>query len=139
VADSSSLFDHTLVAQLESEKVCNISEQTSEKDPMAEVTFTIPVKVEESESDSEDALSPFTESSPNSPDSGIDGDALEDLAIFGDVGGLVGNPTIDEILVSEEEVSNIASNIEPTLNGIVVDDMEWEDPFLDLFPSLMAV
>ncbi len=106
---------------------------------MAEVTFAVPIKTEEPESDLEDAMSPFTESSPNSPDSGIHGDTIEDLAIFGDIGCLVGNTSLDEILVSEEEVNNIASTLEPTLNDIVVDDMSWEDPFLDLFPSLMAV
>lgn len=106
---------------------------------MAEISVTVPIKIEEPESDLEDTLSPFTESSPNSPDSGIDGDTIEDLAIFGDLGGLVGDTTLDEILVSEEEVNNIASSLEPTLNDIAVDDMEWEDPFLDLFPSLMAV
>ena len=107
---------------------------------MVEIPDTVDIKVEECDSDIEDALSSLSESSPNSPDSGIDGDSFEDLRLFGDIGSLVGNSTLDEILVSEDEVKTIASSLEPQIDDAVVDNMTWgEDPFMDLFPSLMAV
>lgn len=107
---------------------------------MDEIINTVPVKLEECDSDIEDALSSsVSESSPSSPDSGIHGDNFEDLCLFGDVSSLVGNPTIDEILMSEGAVKSIAAEIEPQIDEAVVDSMTWEDPFLELFPSLMAV
>jgi len=139
MADSSSIFDHDLVAQSESETFIKILESECPEDTMEEVTLAVSVKVEDPESDAEDALSALSESSPNSPDSGIDGDSLEDFSVFGDIGSLVGNTSLDEILVSEEQVKSIASSLEPPLDDIDVDNMVWEDPFMDLFPSLMAV
>lgn len=139
MADSSSVFDHALVAQLEPEEIINITEQTNEESEMAEIVTHVPIKTEEPESDIEDSLSPFTESSPSSPDSGIHGDTNDVMSFFGDLGSVVGDASLDEILASEEEVKNAASTLQPTLNEIAVDDMGWEDPFLDLFPTLMAV
>lgn len=139
MADSSSLFDHDLVAQSESETFIDILESAREEDTMEEVALAVSVKVEDPESDADDSLSAMSESSPSSPDSGIDGDSLDDFTVFGDIGSLVGNSSFDEILVSEEQVKSIASSLEPPLDDINVDSMVWEDPFLDLFPSLMAV
>ena len=107
---------------------------------MDEIVSPVHIKVEECESDIEDALSSYvSESSPSSPDSGIHGDNFEDLCLFGDVSGLVGNPTIDEILMKGEDEKTLATSIDPQIDETVVDNMTWEDPFLELFPSLMAV
>ena len=107
---------------------------------MDEVTSSVLIKVEECDSDIEDALSScVSDSSPSSPDSGIHGDNFEDLCLFGDVSGLVGNPTFDEILMKGEDMKNLDTGIDPQIDETVVDNMTWEDPFLELFPSLMAV
>ena len=106
---------------------------------MDEVLSAIPFKVEECDSDIEDALSSLSGSSPSSPDSGIDGDTLEDICLFGDVPSLVGNSSIDEILINEGDVKCIATTLDPQIDDAVVDDMMWEDPFLELFPTLIAV
>jgi len=37
------------------------------------------------------------------------------------------------------DVKNLATSIDPQMDEAVVDNMTWEDPFLELFPSLMAV
>lgn len=119
----------------------NIITETCKEIEMDEVASPIPVKIEECDSDIEDAMSSSVseESSPSSPDSGIHGDNFEDLCLFGDVSGLVGDQTIDEILMSEGDVKSIAADIEPQIDEAIVDNMTWEDPFLELFPSLMAV
>lgn len=127
-----------MVAQSKSEDIKIPTEAIKEVE-MDEVISPISIKVEECDSDIEDALSSHaSESSPSSPDSGIHGDSFEDLCIFGDVSGMVGNPTIDEILM-KGDVKNLATSIDPQMDEAVVDNMTWEDPFLELFPSLMAV
>eukprot|EP00795_Rhopilema_esculentum_P015066 gene15066-6231_t len=117
----------------------NIIGQASKETEVDEVLSAIPFKVEECDSDIEDALSSVSGSSPSSPDSGIDGDTLEDICLFGDVPSLVGNSSIDEILINEGDVKSIAATLDPQIDDAVVDDMMWEDPFMELFPSLMAV
>ena len=118
----------------------NITTEACKEIEVDEIINSVPIKVEECDSDIEDALSScISESSPSSPDSGIHGDNFEDLCLFGDVPGLVGNQTIDEILLNEEGVKSIGANIDPQIDETIVDNMTWEDPFLELFPSLMAV
>ena len=92
------------------------------------------VKTEEHESNTESIESAFLEDTPDSPDSGIDGELIDDLGFLGDFGGMVGHKTLDEMLFEEDQVNKLAQKLEPAL-----DNNPWEDSFLDLFPSLMAV